>query len=88
MSVPNCFHDSLLLQLHPVCETLRRALSYCGCPILGNYTHLISTCETAGARQPNNVAEQRGQDRLRSFSSSFHHVLFYILCEERGQTCV
>lgn len=34
---------------HPVItvwEAVRRALSYCGCSICSNYTHLIWTCET------------------------------------------
>lgn len=63
-----CCCGSLLLQPHPVCETLRRALSFSGCPLLNNYTHLLTTCKTAGGLPPNEGALQM---RLRQITFIF-----------------
>lgn len=52
--VGGCDRDSLLVQPHHVCDTLRRALS---CPTLGNYTHFTSTSKAAGILQSKNRAQ-------------------------------
>lgn len=80
-----CHHDSLLLQPHPVCETLGWALS---CPTLGNYTHFISTCKTAGGIQPENRRPSR-EAKTDYFHFHLSSAIFFLFFfhKERGQTC-
>lgn len=80
-----CHHDSLLLQPHPVCETLGWALS---CPTLGNYTHFISTCKTAGGIQPENGRPSR-EAKTDYFhfhlSSAIFFLFFFFSTKKEGR---